>query len=193
MTLLLYGVLIPLMNSFNSHTLAFGEMLKAARLSKNLTRKDAASALNISDKSIAKYESFGIDKEGQAPSLLRLAEMIEFYEIDPRCLFASLLETEVKSRNVLQGVHLSSNKTEPFKIVQLGLLSDAVTYEIDYLEITRPIEMANSEPINSFDVSFDTQEARRNSRAERKRLELLKAELISIEEINIFDIKNIDE
>lgn len=178
------------MNIHNSHTMAFGEMLKSARLSKKLTRKEAATALDISDKSIAKYESFGVDKEGQAPSLIRLAEMIEFYEIDPRCLFASLLGTETKSRNVLQGVHLSSNKTEPFKIVQLGLLSDAVTYEIDYLNFRGTLEIANGKPVEPWDVSFDTQEARRHSRAERKRIELLKAELNNIEEINIFDLKN---
>ncbi len=109
-------------------------MLKEARLSKGLTRQAAADELQISAKSIAKYETFGVDSNGQAPSLYRLAEMISFYEIDPRCLFAALQDTEDKAKSILQGVHLANNKTEPFKIVQLGLLSDSLMYEIGYLD-----------------------------------------------------------
>ena len=188
LTIPFLGVFMSLMNEKLYNLDAFGEILKSARISKGLTRKEAAEGLDISPKTLIKYELLGVTDEGQSPSLPRLTRMITLYEIDPRYLFSSLMDNKRDQGDVLKGAHLAIQKTEPFMIEQLGCLSDAVTDEIDVLDDNIEYHfdfMSRPEVKKEYG---NTQHIKRRARAWDKRREMLLSELKNIEDISIFSI-----
>jgi len=115
-------------------TMPFGLILKHARTSEGHTRNDAAKILDISPKTLEKYENAGVSKEGQFPSLLRLAKLVEHYDIDPRYLMSSLIIDEEARNKVLRGVHLKENKASHFMQEQISAINNAISDEIEKVE-----------------------------------------------------------
>lgn len=179
----------PMINK-NTYYPPFGELLKSARTSKGYSRKEVSEILGISANAIAKYEGFGVTKDGQSPALPRLAAMAVLYDIDARVLFASLVDTPREARKLLLGAQLSNKKTEDFIIDQLGYLSDAITAEIHEFSAEIFHWESDLQALEYYNESYtDIQKCKRQIRSMEKRIELLKQEVSIIEEVNIFAIK----
>ena len=86
-----------------------GEFLKTLRKEKNLTQEDLADKMNVSRRTVSRWET-----GNNLPDLALLVELADFYGVDMREIFNGERKTETMDKDLKETMLMAATAVSPY-------------------------------------------------------------------------------